>query len=336
MNSVASLDHGFSIDGVLVQWGDRLFYPGNRMVKAAQTPRFGSDLHCRAAAIRRRIEATVAKRAPQVMVKVTGGGRGMGAIAAHFRYISKNGRLAFEDDRGVVEQGREALHDLAEQWRFGGSLIGETSPRREAYNLMLSMPRGTDAQSIMRAAREFAQVELSDHRYVMVLHEHQENPHVHLSVRAESMGGKRLNPRKSDLHRWRETFAEKLRGCGVEAEATRQASRGEGRRFESVWQIKARKDGRLRGSAVARKSGESYHRSRMDAIEAWAQIVTALRSSDQTVDHTLAHQVVSFIGESDFARMHCRVRGYQTPDRTAANKLESVVSRGWASPEIER
>ena len=61
--------------------------------------------------IRERIEATV-RRAPQVMVKVTGGGRGMGAIAAHFRYISKNGRLDIEDDRGVVEHGKEALHDL--------------------------------------------------------------------------------------------------------------------------------------------------------------------------------------------------------------------------------
>ena len=49
------------------------------------------------------------RRAPQVMVKVTGGGRGMGAIAAHFRYISKNGRLDIEDDRGAVEQGKDAV-----------------------------------------------------------------------------------------------------------------------------------------------------------------------------------------------------------------------------------
>ena len=58
----------------------------------------------RAAAVRARIQATVVRRAPQVMVKVTGGGRGMGAIAAHFRYISKGGRLPFEDDRGVVQR----------------------------------------------------------------------------------------------------------------------------------------------------------------------------------------------------------------------------------------
>jgi hypothetical protein len=95
-----------SIDGVFVQWGDRLFYPGNRIVKGAWQPRLpGHLLRQRANAIRARIEATVVRRAPQVMVKVTGGGRGMKAIAAHFKYISKNGRLDIEDDRGEVLRG---------------------------------------------------------------------------------------------------------------------------------------------------------------------------------------------------------------------------------------
>ena len=196
-------------------------------------------LHHHAGHIRQRIEATVLRRAPQVMVKVTGGGRGMAAIAAHFRYIAKAGRLPFEDDRGVVREGKDALRDLAEQWRHGGSRIDETSPRREAFNIMLSMPAGTDPLIVMRAVREFAQTELANHRYVMVLHDHQANPHVHLSVRAESRHGKRLNPRKADLHRWRETFADKLRGWGVEAEATRQATRGEQRRYATLWQVKA-------------------------------------------------------------------------------------------------
>jgi hypothetical protein len=77
---------------------------------------------------------------------------------------------------------------------------------------MLSMPNGADPLALQRAARGFAQAELSDHEYVMVRHDHQANPHVHLSVRAESKHGKRLNPRKAGLSRWRETFAEKLRG----------------------------------------------------------------------------------------------------------------------------
>ena len=65
---------GMNIDGVLVTWGDRLFYPGNRMVKGGPPPKLtGNALQRRAAEIRRRIEATVVRRAPQVMVKVTGG-----------------------------------------------------------------------------------------------------------------------------------------------------------------------------------------------------------------------------------------------------------------------
>jgi hypothetical protein len=111
------------------------------------------------------------------------------------------------------------------------------SDRREAFNIMLSMPRGTDPLTVQWAAREFAQAELADHKYVMVLHDHQANPHVHISVRAESKHGKRLNPRKTDLHRWRETFAEKLRERGVEAEATRQATRGATRNHPDLWRL---------------------------------------------------------------------------------------------------
>ncbi|HSI48137.1 MAG TPA: relaxase/mobilization nuclease domain-containing protein [Ideonella sp.] len=214
-----------TIDGLLVQWGDRLFYPSNRM-KASRTPILTeAAVRQRAHALRQRIRATVERRAPQVMVKVTGGGRGMGAIAAHLRYIAKAGRLPIEDDRGAVREGKEALRAIADQWRFGGTRIPEDSERREAFNIMLSMPSGTDVRVLQQAAREFAKAELANHRYVMVLHTHQANPHMHISVRAEGRDGKRLNPRKEDLHRWRETFAEQLRDRGIAAEASSQATR---------------------------------------------------------------------------------------------------------------
>lgn len=325
-----------AVDGVLVQWGERLFYPGNRIVKVAPQPRLDTLMRRQAAVIRRRIVSTVAKRAPQVMVKVTGGGRGMGAIAAHLRYMSKSGRLAFEDDRGVVHQDKDALHDLAEQWRLGGSLIGETSPRREAFNLMLSMPRGTDAQIVLRAAREFAQIELKDHRYVMVLHEHQENPHVHLSVRAESMSGQRLNPRKADLQRWRETFAERLRGYGVEAEATRQATRGESRRYESLWQRKARAEGRLRREVNPKKAGDAYRRNRTGALLAWAHITEALSASDQAGDRELAQHIRSFVRDSAFAKEYGRQQVREVPARQRERDFSSGVARGRSGPDIER
>jgi hypothetical protein len=280
-----------SIDGVLVQWGDRLFYPGNRIVKAQGQPRLSSGRD-RAVVIRERIAAAV-RRAPQVMVKVTGGGRGMKAITAHFRYISKNGRLVIEDERRERSRGRDEVRDLLEDWRLGGSLIEDVSPRREAFNIMLSMPRGTDPLTVQRAAREFAKVELADHKYVMVLHDHQANPHVHLSVRAESMQGKRLNPRKADLQRWRETFAEQLRELGIDAEATRQATRGQSRAYLPLWRIKAREQGRERRPLANSTTRETPAHSQ--GVEAWEQIAGALSASVEPGDRRLALEIARFL-----------------------------------------
>lgn len=287
-----------NIDGVLIQWGDRLFYPGNRIVKVAPDPRLkGNTQQQRAAAIRERIAATVVRRAPQVMIKVTGGGRGMKAIAAHFRYISKNGRLDIEDERGQKMSGKDVLPELADDWRYGGALIEDEGTRREAFNIMLSMPRGTDPLTVLRAAREFAQVELADHKYVMVLHDHQANPHVHISVRAESRHGKRLNPRKADLHRWRETFAQRLRDQGVEAEATRQATRGRDRNYDTLWRLKAREDGRLRTTRPGSKATAAAQATRAQAVEAWMHVGRALAKSGNVEDRKLAGAIAAFIKE---------------------------------------
>ncbi len=279
-----------SVDGVLVQWGDRLFYPGNRIVHAKGDPRLRSGAPAqRALALRARIEATVVRRAPQVMVKVTGGGRGMGAIAAHLRYISKNGRLDIEDDRGQTVRGKGAVQELVGEWRFSGSLIEDVSVRREAFNIMLSMPRGSaDASIVQRAASEFAQTELRGHKYVMVLHDHQANPHVHISVRAESNCGSRLNPRKVDLHRWRETFAEKLRDYGVDAEATRQATRGATRNYDPIWRTKARAANRLRSERPRAKFGAAALSSRQAAQTSWKHIASALAGSTHARDREIA------------------------------------------------
>ena len=314
-----------TIDGVLVEWGERLFYPGNRQVRTPSALRLDTQLRCQAAVVRRRIQATVSRRSVQVMVKVTGGGRGMAAIAAHFRYISKSGRLDIEDDRGNVSSGPEALHDLVEQWRFGGTPIDEVGHRREAFNIMLSMPRGTDPATVRAAAREFARDELQGHRYVMVLHDHQANPHVHLSVKASSRVGERLNPRKSDLHRWRETFAEKLRGYGVEAEASRQATRGVTRSAESLWRMKAGKEGRLREGKKDDKSGHQARLSRGEALQAWLRIAEALASSDQVGDRDLAAEIRGFIRRQPLVQ-----------EALKQHQRDVVPTRGRPGPEMER
>jgi hypothetical protein len=326
------------IDGILVQWGERLFYPRNRLVRDAHTPRLSIGPRERAASIRARIQATVVKRAPQVMVKVTGGGRGMGAIAAHLRYISKNGRLQIEDDRGVPREGKDVVRDVVEQWRYGGSFISETSPRREAFNIMLSMPRGHDPLVVQRAAREFAQAELKDHRWVMVLHDHQANPHVHISVRAESRHGKRLNPRKADLQRWRVTFAERLRGWGIEAEASRQATRGQVRNYEPLWRLKAGKDGRVATDWKAAKSSPGSQRSRFEALIAWGQICAGLAQSDSAEDRALADRIRNYVHSTPVGAEYARRLEKRHEQRTVETDRhqDRSVGRVRDGPEIER
>ena len=273
-----------------------------------------------------------------VMVKVTGGGRGMAAIAAHFRYIAKAGRLPFEDDRGVVREGKDALRALTDQWRYGGAEIGETSSRREAFNVILSMPSGTDALIVQRAAREFAKTEFADHRYVMVLHDHQANPHVHLSVRAESKNGRRLNPRKADLQRWRETFAERLRGWGIDAEASRQATRGERHSYEPIWRVKARQEGRLRTRPASDKVSLKATTTRETALAVWVKLAQALVKSPDAKDRQLAGAIARYVQQTPAAIEHMRKRqsekqrelhGMQVPSRAVPERVRT-------GPEIER
>ena len=321
-----------TLDGVLVQWGDRLFYPSNRSTKTRTPALTGLPLHERAQALRQRIHATVVRRAPQVMVKVTGGGRGMGTIAAHLRYIAKGGRLPFEDDRGVVREGKEALHDVVDQWRLGGSHIPQVSERREAFNIMLSMPEGTRPEFLLQAAREFAKAELANHRYVMVLHTHQANPHVHLSVRAEGRDGKRLNPRKEDLRRWRETFAERLRGWGIEAEATSQATRGTRHRNEWVWERKTTQPRVQR----APKAEPLPRGTRKHALQAWVEITRALAASPDSSDRQLAQSINQYLGRMPAVQAIVRERARQRELPGMSRSLVMPSPEQRRGPEVER
>ena len=127
-----------------------------------------------------------------------------------------------------------------------------------------------------------------------VLHDRQANPHVHISVRAESKHGRRLNPRKTDLHRWRETFAAKLRERGIEAEATRQATRGVGRRYPELWQVKAREDGRLLKTPATGKRGASSKASRDAARKTWRELAAVLAATGSEADRQLALSIEAF------------------------------------------
>ena len=55
---------GQAVDGVLVQWGERLLYPRNRIVKPTSPARMDALTQRKAAVIRGRIAATVSRQWP--------------------------------------------------------------------------------------------------------------------------------------------------------------------------------------------------------------------------------------------------------------------------------
>jgi hypothetical protein len=172
----------------------------------------------------------------------------------------------------------------------------------------------------------------------MVLHDHQANPHVHLSVRAESRQGQRLNPRKADLQRWRETFAEKLRGWGIEAEATCQVTRGELRKYPRLWQKKASEQGRVQTPGAARTLGQRFSNTHKQALEAWLRIRDALVQSSEPADRQLANAVNRHIASMPLAIEVMRRRKVAQQRELPGVHVAMVptVARSRTGPDMER
>src|SRR5207253_5138358 len=127
----------------------------------------------------------------------------------------------------------------------------------------------TDSKKLLRAVQALAARQFAGHKYVLALHTHQANPHVHLLVRAESDLGVRLNPRKADLHERRLEFAAELRERGIAAAASRQAARGVVKNHLNIWQVKAQGEGRLRNHPSSHKDSQVARDTWVDALRAW-------------------------------------------------------------------
>lgn len=176
------------------------------------------------AGIRSRMKRVV-RKAPEVMVKISGNAKGGAHLQSHLLYISRNGKLDLETEQGEAIIDKQGLKELIAEWKND---VGERNERtRDTYNIVLSMPSGTDPQGVKQAARNFAKSRFSEnHQYVFVLHTDSDHPHVHLTVKSLGFDGTRLHVKRGDPQIWREEFAEELRSIGIEAEATPRKIRG--------------------------------------------------------------------------------------------------------------
>lgn len=249
------------IDGLLREVGDRLFYEDVRPLKSRRTltglerkPLPRKSTRSRADFISRTIRNTVRKSVPEVMVKISGGGKSFQLVKNHLDYISRNGDVTLEDQDGNIFSGRPEVRDLQNEWRFGGYPISDAVGSKAAFNIVLSMPPGTDRKGVTDAARDFAKAEFgNNYSYVFASHDDEPHAHVHLVVKAMGQDGTKLNPRKPDLQRWRELFAEKLQDHGIEANATKRQVRGITR--------KAKKQPVVH---IEQRNGKSFHRKQLE------------------------------------------------------------------------
>jgi hypothetical protein len=180
-----------------------------------------------------------ARRVPEVMVKVTGGARSLRALAAHFAYISHEGEveLVSDKDERVSEDAQKEfiatwhLELSAGQYRSKPTARSAASGIKLVHNVVLAMPAGTPPDKVLAAAKDFAREKFRGHRYVMALHTHQRNSHVHLVVKAErEIEPGRLHIDKAMLREWREDFARLMREQGIAANATSRVARGQTKR----------------------------------------------------------------------------------------------------------
>lgn len=316
------------VDGVLVHWGEDLVWDERKKVIKGKDDsmrllaRFGKGILDRKKsagaptvtprAVRDHLEGIV-RRARQVVVKVTGGGGDMKRIGSHIDYIARAGRykkkghdeIELETEDGFIVKGKEARDMLKEQWMQGGAPIPEQAnefvgrdgavkkPRREALNVILSMPGGVDRESVIAAARATAKELFSNHQYVIAHHGDTDNQHAHVTVKMVGFDGKRLNPRKADLEQWRIAFAKQLNMRGIDAVATRRRTRlkrekGESQAVREMKERGIRPNRELTAMTQPEAKAKALGNEKK-VIEAYSHIAQALAQSPEQSDRALAH-----------------------------------------------
>ena len=260
----------------------------------------------------------IVRKAPEVMVKVSGKQYGAHHLSEHFGYVARHGKLAVRSSEGEIIDDPRRLKEIARDWAMLDEAMNEHGrDRPTSLSLVLSMPGGsTDPEALQDAAQACARILFEgQHAYMLALHTDTDHPHVHLTVATEGVDGRRFNPRKADLHHMRETFAHELRARGIAAEATPRRARGhvQKRVRSAALHLEARigQDGRrlnmdelnaLRAQAFVRSPNEARRPQDVMALVrqkqirgAYAEAAVALAGTGQADDQALSDEIAGFL-----------------------------------------
>jgi hypothetical protein len=134
------------------------------------------------------------RRAPEVMVKVSGGARTLASVEQSLRYYARDGKLGMELDTGEHLTTKGFDSELVRDWNLdlevhrrqnARAVRAARKPSRLVHNIIFSMPPGTSSEKVFKAARKLVREEFAfRHRYAMFLHTDEPHPHVHMVVKA--------------------------------------------------------------------------------------------------------------------------------------------------------
>lgn len=255
-----------------------------------------------------------ARRAPEVVVRITGRQHGGGHVLANFSYISRLGHGAdkelalYTSDGEIIRDGHD-MQILAQDWHEWE--MGDDARRKGAtsISMILSMPTGTDPEQLKEAALAFAREEFANRSWVASLHVDRDHPHVHLTFARRDHDGRRFHPDRDDLFRYRQRFAQKLRDRGIEANATPAKARGLDPKHEPIAARKVREKGGVPRIDKSRADRAEHYRERgvadpVEAIltrqhaavrDAYERSIGELSASPSLVDQAVADSLQRFV-----------------------------------------
>jgi hypothetical protein len=190
----------------------------------------------------------VAKRAPQVVVKITSRIHGAASTLGAFTYV---GRVGMKDKEPVdlLTSEKDILTDatdmmkLAREWQTWELSDDARRKGATAIAMVFSMPPGTDPHKVHQAVIALAETDMANRRWVLALHTDEAHPHVHLIIAGRDNDGRRFNPNREFLQNARERFAQLLRDRGIDADATMRVTRGYPPKHEATPVVKIRERG---------------------------------------------------------------------------------------------
>src|SRR3546814_5310488 len=138
--------------------------------------------------------ARVVRRAPEVLVKVTGRKKGAKHLAAHLDYIGRHGDIPLETRDGEQIATKEEAHRIADEW--SDPLYWRQGTTVSAVAMVFSMPAGTDPETGKQSVREAAEGMIGDNPdSLMSHHTDTPRPHLYLPDPANRQAPNRIQPR---------------------------------------------------------------------------------------------------------------------------------------------